>query len=158
MATTVKRTITTALWDYTTPEGARAIAYRGDVVELDKDEAERGAKAGVFDQPGAGFVSVPVMPEPVLADNFEGVYDALAAEVPGRSPGLSVADEIAPLRHDVQAPVEAVPAAPMSDAPKRPLKTAPVADWRVYVAEAHGVSEVEAAELTKAELIELYGG
>jgi hypothetical protein len=98
-STTVTKTITTALWDYTTPQGTRRIGYRGEVVELSAQEAERGDKAGVFNQPPAGVVIAPALPHDVLADNFAGVYDVV-------KPRVTVPpsdDVVAPLRHDVQA-------------------------------------------------------
>lgn len=143
MSETVTKTITTALWVYETPEGNRRIAYHGEKVELAAEEAERGEKEGVFNQPPAGTVT-PGLSHDVLADNFANVYDAV---------GTPATDEeaIAPLSHDVQ-PVVAESSAVEADSskPDAEANKPELVEW-VF----NNVAKADGSDYTKSELAKM---
>lgn len=154
MSETVTKTITTALWVYETPEGNRRIAYHGEQVELTAEEAERGEKAGVFNQPPAGAVTSPGLPHEVLADNFANVYDAVYPGAGGG--GAGAAAETAVLHHDIQVnvtesaaaegdPGDGFPAKPDADANKPELVS-----WVL-----DNVAKADGSDYTKSELAKM---
>lgn len=71
-------------------------------------------------------------------------------EVP---PVFGIVEEGGAPERDGDAEVDEEPAAA-----GRPSVRAPKADWVAYAEQAHGIPAAEAEEMTKAELIETFGG
>ncbi|MFE3597325.1 hypothetical protein ACFXOH_21495 [Bacillus subtilis] len=132
---------------------------RGDILtDLDEDDIERLTAAGaIVEVDGDGEI-------PVITD-LEPPLDVILAQ--GQSPvGTDPNKPFVPYREgdgeggttaatptpDAPAPVPAAPA----EVPPPPRKTATAVEWQAYGV-TRGLSEAEAAGLTRAELIERFG-
>ncbi|MGV9666939.1 hypothetical protein [Nocardia niigatensis] len=113
---------------------------RGDIlVGLSEDDVDRLIAAGAIAAASATEVDGE---NPAIIDPAQPL-DVILVQGEG---GTTVATP------DVPTPVADVPA----EVPVAPRKTATLVEWQAYGV-AHGLSEAEAAGLTRAELIERFG-
>ena len=123
-----------AIWEYRDAEGRRRRAYFGNVVELTEDEYTRAERAGVF----------AARPVSVVEDSAAPDGDAGAAEL-GEGEGEGEGGE----QQD-----------PGGDADPGELqrpKLAAVKDLWVEYAVSRGMDRARAEDMTKAELVTMFG-
>ncbi|MFE3057639.1 hypothetical protein [Nocardia sp. NPDC059236] len=130
---------------------------RGDIlVDLDEDDIERLTAAGAITEASAAEADDegPVGTDPNLPFvpyRESPGEDGTTVATPVPDAPTPVPDAPTPVP-DAPAPVPAAPA----EVPPPPRKTATAVEWQAYGV-TRGLSEAEAAGLTRAELIERFG-
>lgn len=147
----VAKQIRVAVWEYENAEGKRRKGYFGDVVDMPESEVRRGEKAGVFDQPEPDEQAIPF----TLPTGVAGPALVPEAEAGGLDdePADDEARHVDDDSDDDNDPADDEP----GDAAGKPKRTAPVVEWREYVVHAGIMSEAEAADMSRADLIKRAG-